>query len=207
MSMTALIVELLIVGVGTVTWVALILLCFLHFNIPTNSLFVIPYTAITYVLGVVTDRFFRNWSGAILEKRSNDRVWSSLLEKTEFKDDFRSFEKAGGELMKIEKIIRQKSEPLGRKIDYNRSRLRICRAWSMNLPLITASYILWGYTTGRFLHFPLTETLFLVILTMVLCKATVTLSNDHIRDLVESYEVIQMSSSKNRSEELCRCYR
>ena len=65
MNITAIFVELLIIGFGVLCWMTLIIAYFLELKINSslfniNPIFIAPLTAIAYIFGIVADRLIRN---------------------------------------------------------------------------------------------------------------------------------------------------
>jgi len=203
MGMTALIVELLVVGVGTMTWIYLLLAASFTISLPSNPILAVPITAVIYVVGVISDRLYRKVSFVLMEKKYVNATWADNLSRTNHKRELTNL--SADNAMVIEKFIRFRSDQLGRKIDYNRSRLRVCRAWTINMPLIGISFIIWSYFEGLFENFLCSSVLSLVftmICTLACWKTAITLSQDHINDLVESYEVVKNDELFNENQHL-----
>lgn len=194
MNATALFVELLVVGIGTATWLALFLAAILGYRFDTmiltdNQALVGTFIAVVYVLGIVMDRLFHGFFVATIEAG----VRKKLFDKAKIKRvmDIVPNMDAGNLPMEMDKFIRSHSSALAGKIDYNRSRLRICRAWVLHFLLIGISFYSWNRSTHIFQ--PATtawllgiDALFL-ILTMV---TTRLLAEDYQRDLLESFEIV-----------------
>jgi hypothetical protein len=124
MSTTNLFVELVVIGVGTLAWIVLLVLALFGWNwVPVEQLFsptaVIPLLAVVYLLGIITDR---------LADALFDRWWSPRLRQAEF-PRHEDYHQARHEIL-------MRSERLAELLEYGRSRLRICRGWSLNALLI-----------------------------------------------------------------------
>jgi hypothetical protein len=127
MSTTDLFVELMVIGIGAAIWLILFIFSIFGYEwVPVDqvaSLFaLIPVAAVVYVLGIVVDRiadtiFEKLWSQTLCEK-----VYKT---KREYFDDRR--------------LIYTRSDRLGNLLEYGRSRLRICRGWTLNAVLIVIS--------------------------------------------------------------------
>lgn len=200
MNVTALFVELLVVGIGTATWLALFLAAILKYRFDTNLLQDNPaligtLTAIVYVLGIVADRLVRDLFMPTLEKRAKDAIF--LPEKVKHIRKIAPHLDEGNLSMELEKFIRARSESLASKIDYNRSRLRICRAWVLHFVLIGIGFTWWNYRVqlvGPAAHAWLLagDVLFL----MFTWRATYLLAEDHQKDLIESFEIINATRER-----------
>jgi hypothetical protein len=123
---TALFVELIVIGVGGVAWASLAVLSvfgysWLTFDRATSLTSLVPLLSLTYVFGIVVDRMadqiFRRPSRLLLHR------W------------FTSFE----QYQKAKTLVYVES-PLRNLIEYNRSRLRICRGWAFNCALLLATF-------------------------------------------------------------------
>ncbi|MGA2401648.1 MAG: hypothetical protein ABSG91_08060 [Syntrophobacteraceae bacterium] len=138
MTTTQLFVELLIIGIGAGIWFALLLAAIFGYRfdigipkIDTSLLVVLGSMA--YVLGIAIDRLAR--------------MLFRFAEKVLAKDRLPNPEE-------IERHIFVSSEALTRQIQYNRSRLRICRAWAFNLLLALPVLVVWNLRVGGMCLFP-----------------------------------------------------
>jgi uncharacterized membrane protein YciS (DUF1049 family) len=196
MNVTALFVELLVVGIGTATWLALFLAAILNYKFDTmiltdNKVLIGTLIAIVYVLGIVMDRLIRGIFKYTVE---------ALAKWIVFKDKINHIKNIAPDIntenldMEFEKVIRSHSQPLASKIDYNRSRFRICRAWVFHFILIGISFMCWN---ARVHVLPLTTALWLLgldFLFLVLTwRATRLLAEDHQKDLLESFEIVMIA--------------
>jgi hypothetical protein len=194
MNATALFVELLVVGIGTATWLALFLATILKYKFDTNLLQDNPallgtLTAIVYVLGIVVDRLVRDIFMPALEAKARIAVFTP--EKIKRIKEIAPQIDEHNLSMELDKFIRANSESLASKIDYNRSRLRICRAWVLHFVLIGIGFTWWNYRVqlvGLATHVWLlaADVLFLVFT----WRATHLLATDHQKDLIESFEIV-----------------
>ena len=82
----------------------------------------VPLLSIVYVLGIVIDRV----ADSIF-----DKLWGIKIRNSIFPDR--------NEYYKARSIIFSSSESISDLLEYNRSRLRICRGWSLNSVMIIAS--------------------------------------------------------------------
>ncbi len=133
MNTTDLFVELIVIGIGGTIWVLLFALSFLGYDwVPPEQLFslvaLVPFLSTAYVLGIVIDRV----TDAIFEK-----WWSKNLLKKIYKDD--------STYLNDRRLIYIHSGRLADLLEYGRSRLRICRGWSLNalLILISSNVFIW----------------------------------------------------------------
>jgi hypothetical protein len=194
MNVTALFAELLIVGIGTATWLALFLAAILNYDFKTtiltdNKALIGTLIAVVYVLGIVMDRLIRDLFVSTLEARASKRVFSK--EKVEGIKKIAHKIDEGNLPMELERFIRSRSQPLAGKIDYNRSRFRICRGWVLHFFLIGISFVCWNarvdalsWTTAIWLVG--VDALFLIFT----WRATCLLAEDHLNDLIESFEIL-----------------
>ncbi len=142
MSTTNLFVELVVIGVGGGLWASLIVLSLFGWDwVPAEKLFsteaVIPLLAVVYLLGIVVDR---------LADVSFDRLFGKRLRRKNFPDD--------STYHHARTVILSQSEQLARLLEYGRSRLRICRGWTLNalLAAIALDLFIWtrlGETAPR----------------------------------------------------------
>jgi hypothetical protein len=128
MNTTSLFVELIVIGMGAVTWVALLVFSFFGYTwAPIEKLFSIaffvPTISFIYVLGIITDRVADTWF---------EKFWSSTLRNKWFTTI--------NEYYRSRRQIYTGSERLGDLLEYGRSRMRICRGWAFNSALILVSF-------------------------------------------------------------------
>ncbi|MCH9670744.1 MAG: hypothetical protein K0U93_04775 [Gammaproteobacteria bacterium] len=120
MSTTNLFVELLVIGLGVFVWLMLLALAIIGVDqlaLNDKVLFAsaLPVLAFTYVLGIVWDR---------IADKLFDRIWSDGLRRMHFQDKSSYYD--------ARRIILTRSPALSALLEYGRSRLRICRAWTLN---------------------------------------------------------------------------
>jgi len=135
MGTTNLFVELVVIGVGALTWVALLASAALGYDpqifkrLADSESLIIPTLAITYLLGILIDRF----ADYLFES-----LWAKRLCEVEFpnKDIYH----------KARIHVISKSERLAERLEYGRSRMRICRGWALNgfLIGISLNLFVWG---------------------------------------------------------------
>jgi hypothetical protein len=144
MNTTSLFVELIVIGIGACLWIMLIVCAIFGYTwIPTGNMFsfiaAIPFLAMIYVLGIVSDR---------LIDKLFDMIWGSELRTQYFKDSVEYF--------RCRRKVITSSERMANVIEYSRSRLRICRGWAVHSVLIALAIPI-------FAHFQLPEPLFLKV--------------------------------------------
>jgi hypothetical protein len=133
MNTTSLFVELVIIGVGGACWLALAVLSVFGYDwVPTGKIDALPailaVLAPVYVLGIVIDRLggflFQGWDRRLRQKH---------------------FPKAG-DYQRARTVVFDQSQSLREWFQYSRSRLRICRGWTVNalLCLLTANLFIWS---------------------------------------------------------------
>lgn len=200
MNVTALFVELLVIGMGTATWLALFLAAILGYRFDTNLLQENPaligtLTAIVYVLGIVVDRLVRDLFMPTLEAKARSAVFTAdrIARIKAIAPDIDESNLS----MEMEKFIRANSESLAHKIDYNRSRLRICRAWILHFALIGVGFTWWNYRVQ--LVDAATQVWLLsgdVLLMILTWRVAYLLAMDHHRDLVESFQIVAAARAR-----------
>jgi hypothetical protein len=197
MNFTALFVELLMVGIGTATWLGLFLAAILKFKFDTmiltdNKALIGTLIAIVYVLGIVMDRLIRDIFIFLIEAKAKKNVFTD--EKVKLVKKIAHSINECNLSMELEKLIRSQSQSLGSKIDYNRSRIRICRAWVLHFILIGISFICWN---ARVQVLPLTTAMWLLAVDVLFLgltwKATCLLAEDYQKDLIESFEIVTIA--------------
>lgn len=127
MSTTDLFVEIIVIGVGAMIWMGLLVMSIFGYSwLPSSQLFsiasLLPILAITYVFGIVIDRA----SDALF-----DKLWKPSLAQQFYPKD--------GDDYDDRRFIYLRSEQLAKLLEYGRSRLRICRGWTLNSLLIWLS--------------------------------------------------------------------
>jgi hypothetical protein len=127
MSTTSLFVELIVIGSGVFLWLLFLsLACFGISDIALDQTILvasaIPVLSFIYVLGTVWDRLADAFFG---------RVWGDGLRSSEFEDVADYYDSR--------RVILTRSPELSELLEYGRSRLRICRGWTLNAPLVGLS--------------------------------------------------------------------
>ena len=129
MNTTNLFVELIVIGIGAATWIALFVFSFFGIGWVTSleTLFsftvLIPALSVVYVLGIITDRI----ADFCFEKMRGNTLRSKWFQN--INDYYRS-----------RRLVYTGSERLGDLLEYGRSRMRICRGWALNAVLILVSF-------------------------------------------------------------------
>lgn len=134
MNTTSIFVELVVIGVGAAIAILLaVFACFGHgwllkIDIPP-SLAAVPLLSVVYVLGIVVDR---------QADRLFDRLWKKSMER-------RAQEEQGAGSYDDRRLLLVAPGRLGDLLEYGRSRLRICRGWTLSsvLILIAVHLYLW----------------------------------------------------------------
>lgn len=133
MNTTNLFVELVVIGAGVSLW--LLLLVGSAFGYAWVSIdqallvaSAVPALALTYVLGIVWDRI----SDSLFE-----RCWADDLRAAFFPERAAYYD--------ARREILMKSPPLSELLEYGRSRMRICRGWTLNAAMVAVSLnvLLW----------------------------------------------------------------
>lgn len=200
MSTTNLFIELLIVGIGGAAWVALFVAAIMGSKLDPavfkdNPALLGLLTAAAYVLGIVVDRLARGIFMPTLEVRARRAVFTE--ERIRRIRELAPFIEADKLTMEIEKLIRAGSEALAAKIDYNRSRLRICRAWVWHFLLLAVAFVCWNVRLTVFQSWEVAGLVTLDLLFAGLAlRATCLLAVDHQKDLAESFEILMASEAK-----------
>ncbi len=205
MNTTAIFVELLLIGFGAACWLVLFLAGIVSARLDAHSFeFTAPVVSVVvgvaYVLGIVVDRLMRGLFAGPIQRWAARRVFND--------DNVRSILKSAPRVegrdfsMKLEKYIRARSEALGNKIDYNRSRLRICRAWVVHFLLIALGVLFWNERT----HAIPWRTAGALAVVAAACfaltlAATLLLARDCCVDLIESFEILEQTKQATEGEQ------
>lgn len=135
LPVTALFVELIIIGVGAFTAFTLYVMTVLGMPLllltdVTALILAFPFLSFSYVLGIVVDRFA-------------DYIYSFFPRFNQQIDQFPSVK----DYHTAKRRIRYYSERLWYSLEYTRARLRVCRGWSVNcvLLLIASNVWIWGH--------------------------------------------------------------
>jgi hypothetical protein len=118
---TVALIELLVVGIGALMWTTLALLAITGYRdvaaVADASLALLFAIALAYVLGTVVDRV----ADALFQSRA-DRL------RERFLGDDQTYQRLRTQAHGL--------PLLGQMIEYNRSRLRICRGWALNAVIL-----------------------------------------------------------------------
>jgi len=196
MSTTQLFVELIVIGFGVMIWFAFLIagvkgLPFdkAIFDIKLSS-FWPPLLGIAYVFGILLDRVLYYAFGS-----RKKRIEEDIL-----KDDLR------GKVHVIERIVMTEHDNLNYEVHYNRTRMRICRAWFLNFILIGMSLFIWQSRVKQISPF----WLFLVVailfsLSAVSYWAGNRLEEDHLKNIEQSYIYIREKRCESVKESSDKC--
>lgn len=185
MPTTQLFVELLVIGIGALAWVILFAAAIFGWRstgtMPTlNAGQILAGTAATYVLGIIIDRLSR-------------ALWNRIL--------FRPSTIDGTLTADAERIICKESERLWNTCIYNRSRLRICRAWTLNAALICLAYLLWNVSVHAHTWATSVGVLtILIALSILAAWATVRLNRDYYNQLKGVFPLVRNCSTELPNE-------
>jgi hypothetical protein len=124
---SSLVVELVVIGVGATSWVALLVASvfgnsWLISLQPYSTLLAIPALAMVYTLGIVSDRMIDSIFGLI---------WGGTLRQKYFSDNA-SYHHA-------RQTVLAGSNRMADMIEYSRSRMRVCRGWAIHSLLIAVA--------------------------------------------------------------------
>ncbi len=136
MATTNLFVELIVIGVGAASWVTLCILALFGVEtIPVASAASYPVLVVllpfVYLLGIISDR---------IADFLFDKLFSGSLRLRYFKET-RAYQDA-------RRLVLSSSGRLADMHDYGRTRIRICRGWSLNAVLIAAALQFWLRTSA-----------------------------------------------------------
>ncbi len=182
MTTTQLFAELLVIGIGVACWLSLLLAAAFGYRfdegIPKlDASLLVALAAVAYVLGIVVDR-----------------IAYALLNRMESK-----ITKGADHLyaQEMERYILVSSDALGKQTQYNRSRLRICRAWVVNALLIVLAFMIWDVHVGSL---PFVPSLALVVIGLAVCVVMAwtvrALLRDHYKNLLGSYDFLKKNAPK-----------
>jgi hypothetical protein len=152
MKTTNFFIELLVIGLGAVITISLLLFVSVDYNVFRlnfdNAFFIFPFTALTYVLGIVCDRIFDSLSER-WDKKARLVFWhpKDLIGKQDANGDKVVSDEDANRAIKLQyEIARTKlydrSDAAKQVFDYTRSRLRICRSWMFYLFIICFCFII-----------------------------------------------------------------
>lgn len=135
MNTTNLFVELIVIGVGAAIWTLSLLVAAFGYSWVFNEVFSSPggvglLIGVVYVLGIITDRIadglFERW----VSKHFRRAVYGG--DSTRFYEDRR--------------LLLLKASPCAELFEYGRSRMRICRGWTLNsaLAVLAVNILIWS---------------------------------------------------------------
>lgn len=188
------------IGIGTAFWLLLFMGALFRYRFETkhlqdSKLILALLIATVYVLGIITDRQARDLFMPTIEAGAKQKVFTE--QKIEQVKTYMPHISQQNLSMELEKFIRANSEPLATKIDYNRSRLRICRSWVLHFVLIGIGFLVWNARTKVV---NLKKTIVLVVIDIIFVlltlQTTIRLAEDHQKDLFESFNIIMESKKK-----------
>jgi len=191
MTTTQLFAELVVIGIGAALWLSLCLAAVFGYRFcgglrPLDAGSFLAFLGVAYVLGIVVDRLAYELMRPI--EKAN---WSAAIV-----DNVGFFPEA----LNVERYILVSSEALGKQVQYNRSRLRICRAWVLNSLLTLMAFVAWNLRLG--VVRPMT-CLLLVAMGVLICLlmgwATWAVSRDHYNNLRDSYVFLKGSNNKGQA--------
>ena len=128
MSTTNLFVELIVIGVGTASWLALLGLAALGYDakflqkVFSSPAAALPALVCVYLLGIVTDRLADGVLQFLRAERKRSRYFATE-----------------GESLRQRAYVLAKSEYFATQFDYSRSRQRICRGWILNAAVLAVA--------------------------------------------------------------------
>jgi hypothetical protein len=184
MTTTQLFAELLVIGIGAACWLSLLIAAALGYRfdegIPKlDTSLLVVFGGVACVLGIVVDRLAYAPLKPIEGAQSNAIVGGAGYREPE----------------EMERDVLVSSEVLARQVQYNRSRLRICRAWVVNALLISVAFVVWNVRVGVV---PLLPSLVAVGVGFSVCIlmawATRALVRDHYKNVLGSYEFLNKGS-------------
>lgn len=191
MTTTELFVEILIIGFGALIWLFLFLVSIVGHSWLTqastlSSWFSLGLTlAVTYVFGIIIDRLADFLFGK----------WDKKLRFTVFQD-------GPGVYQEARTVIYGTSESLRNWFQYGRSRLRICRGWSINclLCIISLNLFIWIRLPSSAPRLPLSIFGSFVFLFILLGAIRVwhSLTKAEYRRLYEEFIFLEKTQAKSQ---------
>lgn len=132
MKTTELFVELIVIGYGTVIWLSFFVMAvfgysWIDLEYIASLQTLVPSLIFAYVLGILIDRL-SDWAFRLWDKKIRTRKVRLLKNK----DPNFDYQRA-------RTIVYDKSESLRAWFYYGRSRVRICRGWTLNFLIILIS--------------------------------------------------------------------
>jgi 8-oxo-dGTP pyrophosphatase MutT (NUDIX family) len=206
MATTAMFIEILIIGLQAVVWVALLAASI--FGIKSvqlqnlsdwETLIIVLVFAIAYVLGILMDRLADTAFNKIYKIR---KLIKPLIRKSTKGDKDETLPAPFGE-MRLQ--IMMQNDTVGKFMDYQRSRLRIARATVLNLPLIIISGIIFLITRTNFSSLQIAMfALVGVVLIALSLYVAFRIDTAQTRTIVDAYRII---TNKRFERVAAICYR
>lgn len=193
MNTTSIFVELVVVGLHTAIWMALIILAFVGYqNLNLEKVFTLnlalPILAITYILGILVDR-----AADIALTAQDDRLRSQY--------DLRGLPG----FLSMRFYVLSKSSDVYAQLEYTRSRLRIARASILNFAFTTLAAVLFvWFQLGQALAAEyrvtacLTAAVIGAFLTWISYQAWAALSRTYTINTIRAYKVVYDEAEKDR---------
>jgi hypothetical protein len=175
-----------VIGIGAVVWLSLLLAAALGYRFDTgiprlDTAWSVALIGVAYLLGIVVDRL----AYTALNPLENAQR-SKIIEGADRPD-----------AEEMERYVVVSSEALGRQIQYNRSRLRICRAWALNALLVSLAFVVWNL---RLRAVPLVPSLAVVgvgfVVSGLMGWTAWALMRDHFKNLLGSYEFLKRTDPR-----------
>lgn len=188
MAMTALFVELVVIGIGAVSWVSLAVLALFGYSWITLTLgqatsvtSLVPLLSFTYLLGIIVDRI-ADQVFAVPTSRLRAKWFASR------KDYYRA------------RDIFYLNAPTRDLAEYNRSRLRICRGWVINsaATIVTLNAFVWAQLPDQVPRLKIASigTIILLGLGLGAVNAWYQLSVDAFERLKEQTKIVEEQTRK-----------
>lgn len=169
MSTTSLFVELIVSGVGTVAW--LLLLVFSIFDYSwilgqkiTDLLTLIPFLALVYVLGLIVDHLAHHLYKRLFYKLDR-RIRRQSFDKYENYENIEIDEEYLAALKVY--VYTHASGNVMERFEYDRSRLRIARAWGVNFVLLAISILIFVWT--KLLQVDISTKVMISVFSIIFC--------------------------------------
>ena len=169
MSTTSLFVELIVSGMGTVAW--LLLLVFSIFDYSwilgqklTDLLTLVPFLALVYVLGLIADHLAHHLYKRIFYKLDR-RIRRQSFDKHANYENIEIDEEFVATLKVY--VYFHASENIMERFEYDRSRLRIARAWGVNFVFLAISTLIFVWTS--LLQIDISTKVTISIFSMIFC--------------------------------------
>jgi len=133
MATTQIFAELLIIGLGVVIWMSLFVAAIIGYSINRSVLDIsisalTPLLGLMYVFGIMLDRLVFSIFRSLREADSLDVFGNDIIPSIDDRERF----------------LCEHSEALRFMIEYNQSRGRICRSWSINFVMIAIALSTWN---------------------------------------------------------------